>query len=83
MLNPTALRDAYCTICKGKNLEKKHTYNYYFLLSKLQNRGYLEKRDEDQMYCTDCETFLPDRYIEGTCPHCGEAGARGDQCEKC
>lgn len=53
------------------------------IFQKVQANGYLEKRDEDQMYCTDCETFLPDRYIEGTCPHCGEAGARGDQCEKC
>ena len=29
------------------------------------------------------ERFLPDRYVEGTCPHCGYTHARGDQCENC
>ncbi|WP_281774581.1 methionine--tRNA ligase, partial [Methanobacterium formicicum] len=36
-----------------------------------------------QLYCSHCERFLPDRYVEGTCPHCGGEGARGDHCETC
>src|SRR3989338_6674819 len=34
-------------------------------------------------YCRQCRRFLPDRYIYGTCPSCGNEKARGDQCEKC
>lgn len=35
------------------------------------------------MYCDDCAKFLPDRYINGTCPHCHTNGQNGDQCESC
>src|SRR5256885_9577825 len=34
-------------------------------------------------FCTTDQRFLPDRYVEGTCPHCGFPRARGDQCENC
>ena len=34
-----------------------------------------------QAYCPDCERFLPDRYVKGTCPHCGKP-ARGDECDQ-
>ena len=34
-------------------------------------------------YCPHCDRFLPDRYVEGTCPHCGNIRARGDQCDSC
>lgn len=34
-------------------------------------------------YCAACDRFLPDRYVEGQCPHCLSAGARGDQCDHC
>jgi methionyl-tRNA synthetase len=34
-------------------------------------------------YCENCHRFLPDRYVEGTCPHCGYEDARGDQCDEC
>lgn len=36
-----------------------------------------------QVYCETDPRFLPDRYVEGTCPHCGYAAARGDQCDNC
>ncbi len=42
---------------------------------------YLDKMD--QLYCLDCEKWLADRYVEGTCPYCGFEGARGDQCDNC
>jgi len=34
-------------------------------------------------YCQNCGRFLPDRYVEGTCPHCAAEDARGDQCDEC
>jgi len=49
----------------------------------LLNRGYIYKATASQPLCSKCRRFLPDRYIEGTCPYCGFAGARGDQCDQC
>ncbi|MDI9617460.1 methionine--tRNA ligase [Methanothermobacter sp.] len=50
---------------------------------KLYEKGYIYEKDIKQLYCNSCERFLPDRYVEGTCPHCGGEGARGDHCESC
>ncbi len=50
---------------------------------KLLEKGYLYKDTVDQMYCSKCQRFLPDRYVEGKCPFCGAEGARGDQCDAC
>ncbi len=49
----------------------------------LLNKGYIYKDTVSQPFCPKCQRYLPDRYIEGTCPHCGYAGARGDQCDQC
>jgi methionyl-tRNA synthetase len=49
----------------------------------LLNHGYIYKASTSQPYCPKCQRFLPDRYVEGTCPHCGDTGARGDECEQC
>lgn len=49
----------------------------------LLNKGYITKKKTDEAYCPECERFLPDRYVEGTCPYCGYEHARGDQCEEC
>lgn len=46
-------------------------------------RGYLYLHTEQQFYSETEGRFLPDRYIEGTCPVCGFEGARGDQCDNC
>ena len=46
-------------------------------------KGYLVEREEEQFYDPDAKMFLPDRYIEGTCPNCGAENARGDQCDAC
>ena len=51
-------------------------------LVQLQN-GFIDRRVSEQYYDPVGERFLPDRYIEGTCPHCGFEAARGDQCEHC
>lgn len=45
--------------------------------------GYMEERDGTGTYCPKDKRFLPDRYVEGTCPHCANPQARGDQCDKC
>ena len=50
---------------------------------KLLEQDYLVKRTSEQFYDPEAERFLPDRYVEGTCPHCGYADARGDQCDNC
>jgi methionyl-tRNA synthetase len=53
------------------------------LFLRLWERGYISERTIKQLYCNDCSRFLPDRYVEGTCPLCGHPHARGDQCEEC
>lgn len=50
---------------------------------RLAENGYIEPRAGEQFYDPEAGRFLPDRYVEGTCPHCGYARARGDQCENC
>jgi len=49
----------------------------------LLGKGYIYKATVSQPYCPSCQRFLPDRYIEGTCPYCHSPGARGDQCDDC
>ncbi len=50
---------------------------------RLEERGLIEERTTRQMFSPADGRFLPDRYIIGTCPHCGYDRARGDQCENC
>ncbi len=50
---------------------------------RLLDNGYLEKRTSSQFYDPEAGRFLPDRYVQGTCPHCGYQQARGDQCDNC
>lgn len=45
--------------------------------------GYIYQDRQQQPYCLIDQRFLADRYIEGTCPHCGYTDARGDQCDNC
>ena len=49
----------------------------------LLDKGYIYKSTVSQPYCPHCRRFLPDRYIEGTCPYCHFPGTRGDQCDGC
>ncbi|MFF1484797.1 methionine--tRNA ligase [Streptomyces sp. NPDC058319] len=50
---------------------------------RLHENGFIEERAIRQVYSPADGRFLPDRYVEGTCPHCGYDKARGDQCENC
>ena len=63
------------------------TENHYritqdFFLT-LYDKGYIYKDFMESPYCPTDHRFLPDRYVEGTCPHCGYPSARGDQCDNC
>ncbi|HRK60111.1 MAG TPA: methionine--tRNA ligase [Candidatus Kapabacteria bacterium] len=49
----------------------------------LEKHGLIEERVSKQIYSIDDKRFLPDRYVEGTCPVCGFERARGDQCDNC
>ncbi len=49
----------------------------------LWEQGFIEERVTQQVYSNADKRFLPDRYVIGTCPHCGYEAARGDQCENC
>ncbi len=49
----------------------------------MYKNGYLIEKTVKIPFCKTCNMSLADRYILGTCPHCGYENARGDQCEKC
>ncbi|WP_370207251.1 methionine--tRNA ligase [Pararhodobacter marinus] len=53
------------------------------LAGRLNAAGLVSEVSEKQVYSNADGRFLPDRYIEGTCPNCGYDRARGDQCENC
>jgi methionyl-tRNA synthetase len=50
---------------------------------RLAERGLVDERIVKQVYSSADGRFLPDRYVVGTCPYCGNTDARGDQCENC
>lgn len=64
------------------SLPLHHKISQDFFLN-LYHKGYIHEQSVRQYYCATCSRFLPDRYIEGECPHCHQQGARGDQCEGC
>lgn len=49
----------------------------------LLDHGYIYRDSQMALYCPQCDKWLPDRYVEGVCPHCYAEGARGDQCDTC
>jgi methionyl-tRNA synthetase len=61
---------------------QNHTLTQHFA-RRLGEAGLIREVAERQMYSKADGRFLPDRYIEGTCPNCGYDRARGDQCENC
>ena len=64
-----------------------HTQNHQEIVQDmfrvLRDGGYIYTDVMLLAYCSQCNRFLPDRYVEGACPHCGSARARGDQCDDC
>ena len=49
----------------------------------LDRGGFIDRKSIEQIYSIDDERYLADRFVTGTCPHCGNVNARGDQCESC
>ncbi len=62
--------------------ENHHRIAQDFFL-RLHQAGHLYREKQRQLYSETEGRFLPDRYVEGTCPVCGASGARGDQCDSC
>ncbi|MBU3742623.1 MAG: methionine--tRNA ligase, partial [Candidatus Kapabacteria bacterium] len=60
-----------------------HTATAQEFFASWLEQGLLVEREEDQFYDQFAGMFLPDRYVEGTCPNCGSDKARGDQCDSC
>ncbi len=61
---------------------QNHKLTQHFA-GRLFDAGLIEEVEEKQIYSITDKRYLPDRYIEGTCPNCGYDKARGDQCENC
>lgn len=64
-----------------------HTENHFRVSQDIfkacYDNGYIYKETQQQFFSVAQNRFLPDRYIEGTCPKCGNEAARGDQCDNC
>ncbi len=62
---------------------RNHAQVVHDLFLTLLDKGYIYKDKMVLPYCSNCRRFLPDRYVEGTCPYCHHPKARGDQCDEC
>jgi len=95
-LTPQELTDKYFKIhkeiyewigcsfdCFGRTSSESNHKISIDIFTKLDKNGYIKNDTIEQLYCEKCDKFLADRFVEGTCPHCGYEEARGDQCEKC
>lgn len=64
-------------------MDPEHQEQVQEIIRHLHDSGWLFPRTQAQTWCEHCQKFLPDRYVEGTCPRCGAKDARGDQCDAC
>ena len=83
-INKKAFEDfgiAFDIYSRTSNKVHYETASDFFL--KLYEKGEFIEKTSEQYYDEEAQCFLADRYIMGTCPHCGNEGAYGDQCEKC
>jgi len=67
----------------GHTATEWHTKITQGILLKLHENGYITEHTIQQLYSEASDMFLADRFVNGTCPHCGYEEARGDQCENC
>ncbi len=95
-ITPQAVVDRYHTLIKKSFEEFGITFDVYSrttsqthrqvasdFFRKLYDKGVFIERTGEQLYDEVARQFLADRYITGTCPHCGNENAYGDQCEAC
>ncbi|MDZ4110790.1 MAG: methionine--tRNA ligase [Brevundimonas sp.] len=66
---------------RSSNAPNRHLTQHFARV--LEDNGLIEERVDQMIYSIDDGRFLPDRYVEGTCPHCAYEKARGDQCDNC
>ncbi|PVU89938.1 hypothetical protein BB561_005107 [Smittium simulii] len=67
----------------GRTTTPKQTTITQDMFMKCYNNGYTLTESVQQLFCDECDRFLADRFVEGTCPKCGYDDCRGDQCDKC
>ena len=67
----------------GRTSTPEQTAIVQDIFLKVDAAGYIREAEIEQLFCKTCDRFLADRYVHGTCPHCGYEDARGDQCEHC
>jgi len=72
---------SYDNYTRTENPIHKEFVQNFFL--KIYKNGYIFAEETELPYCPKCNRFLPDRFVEGKCPYCDYAEARGDQCEAC
>ncbi|MFX1396585.1 MAG: methionine--tRNA ligase [Promethearchaeota archaeon] len=72
---------SYDNYTETHNLTHQEFVQYFYL--EVQNNNFVKEREIESFYCEKDDLFLPDRFIEGVCPHCSDENARGDQCDKC
>lgn len=76
------LFDIYGGTHSDNDYERHCAFSQHFFTQAMTN-GYISKQTSKQLYDTSEQMFLPDRYVQGTCPHCDSPEAKGDQCENC
>lgn len=69
--------------CYGRTSSKDNAEVTKDIFNKLHANGYIIEDTLEQLYCETDQRFLADRFVEGECPKCHYADARGDQCENC
>ncbi len=67
----------------GRTSSEQNKEIVYHIFEQLDKNGFITEKTMKQIYSVDDKMFLADRFITGTCPHCGYEKARGDQCENC
>ncbi len=83
-LNKKAFEDFGITFdIYSRTSNKVHYETASEIFRTLYEKGVFIEKTSEQYYDEEASTFLADRYITGTCPHCGNPCAYGDQCEQC
>ena len=67
----------------GRTSTPQQTEIVQGIFNDIEKNGFIKEHSMEQLHCAHCNRFLADRYVRGTCPHCGYEDARGDQCEAC
>ncbi|WP_413299572.1 methionine--tRNA ligase [Bacillus sp. 1P10SD] len=80
--NDTFKKLGFSYDCYTRTDTEHHHKTVQQIFLDLLNNGFIYKKEIEQTFCGTCDQFLPDRYVEGLCPNCGQS-SRGDQCDYC